>query len=83
MLHCHRVVIDLLRFWSTLGVKVRIRDEGGYWPRSSANTLRRQVQQMNRIVAAMGGALKDATGEGGVHRPSSGMPNSSNWSTRE
>jgi hypothetical protein len=68
-LHCHRTVIDLLNFWRTLGVQVRISDGGGYWPRRSVATLRRNLDEMNGIVAAMGGALKDAGGEAPVESP--------------
>lgn len=68
-LRCHRTVIDLLNFWRTLGVQVRISDDGGYWPRRSETTLRRNLEEMNGIVAAMGGALKDAGGEGSVESP--------------
>ncbi len=68
-LRCHRTVIDLLVFWRTLGAKVRINDEGGYWPRKSVATLRRNLDEMNGIVAAMGGALKDSGGDATVESP--------------
>lgn len=64
-LRCHRTAIDLLQFWRTLGVQVRIIDEGGYWPRRSETTLRSKLDEMNGIVAAMAGALKDSPGVGG------------------
>jgi hypothetical protein len=56
---CHRAIIDLLADWRQLGVAVRITDEGGYWPRLSERTLRRNLDQMNGAVAAAAGALKD------------------------
>lgn len=68
-LRCHRTVIELLNLWRTLGVQVRISDEGGYWPRRSVTTLRRNLDEMNGIVAAASGALKDAGGEGSVESP--------------
>ncbi len=58
-LRCHRAIIDLLAGWRELGVAVRITDEGGYWPRRSERTLRRNLGEMNGAVAAAAGALKD------------------------
>jgi hypothetical protein len=70
-LRCHRAVVDLLAEWRTLGVRVKISDEGEYWPRRSVANLRRNVEQMNALVAATAGALKDVDdGEGaGVQSP--------------
>ena len=59
-LRCHRAVIESLAEWRTLGVRVKINDEGEYWPRRSVANLRRNVGQMNALVAAAAGALKDA-----------------------
>lgn len=53
---CHLTVIQLLAHWRDLGVPIRIRDEGGYWPRHSVLTLRRNLMRLNGIVAAMAGA---------------------------
>ncbi len=64
-LKCHRAVIDLLLIWERLGVKVTITDEGNYWPGRNEKKLLAEVGQMNRLVAAFGGALKDAADEGG------------------
>ena len=41
------------------GLRVRIQDEGAYWPRRSEAKLRQRLDQMNSLVAAMGGVLKD------------------------
>ena len=49
--------------------EVRIQDEGGYWPRRSVTMLRRKLDEANGIVAALGGALKDAGGEASVESP--------------
>lgn len=70
-LRCHRAVIESLVEWRSLGVRVKITDEGEYWPRRSVANLRRNVEQMNGLVAATAGALKDADdGEGaGVQSP--------------
>jgi hypothetical protein len=51
-----------LQFWRTLGVQVRIVDEGGYWPRRSEATLRLKLDVLNGLVAATAGALKDSSG---------------------
>ena len=64
-LKCHRAVIDLVLLWEKLGATVKITDEGNYWPSRNETALRQNLEQMNRIVAAFGGALKDAADEGG------------------
>ena len=52
-------------------LRVKISDEGEYWPRRSLARLRENLEQMNGVVAAAAGALKDAygTGDGGVQSP--------------
>ncbi len=62
---CHRLVIDVLLIWQRLGVDVNITDETDYWPGRDEVALRENLNQMNRIVAGLGGALKDAADEGG------------------
>jgi hypothetical protein len=62
---CHTTAITLVRRWAALGARVRIVDEGGWWPRRSATTLRQKLDEMNGLVAAFAGAMKDATDEGG------------------
>ena len=59
-LRCHRAVIDLLVALRPLGFRVRITDEGDYWPRRSITALRHNVGHMNALVAGMAGAMKDA-----------------------
>jgi hypothetical protein len=59
----HTTVIALLRDWSELGARVRIIDEGGWWPRRSDAALRKAIATMNQTVAALAGALKDASGD--------------------
>src|SRR5215213_7988419 len=58
-LRCHRAVVESLAEWRALGVRVNISDEGEYWPRRSVRTLRRNLNEMNGLVAACAGALKD------------------------
>lgn len=64
-LKCHRAVIDLLLLWEKLGAKVTIKDEGDYWPGRNEAKLLAEVGQMNQLVAAFDGALKDAADDGG------------------
>ncbi len=58
---CHTAAVELLAGMSTLGLEVKITDEGGYWPGRNEAELRRNVERMNGIVAAFAGAMKDAT----------------------
>ncbi len=60
---CHVAAVELLAGLTTLGVKVTINDEGGYWPGRDEAELRRCVERMNGIVAAFAGAMKDAGDE--------------------
>lgn len=70
---CHTGIIDYLAELRTLGWGVRIDDEGEYWPRRSLAKLRRNIDEMNGVVAAAAGALKDldeaANGVSGVESP--------------
>ncbi len=68
-LRCHRALIDLVASWPALGVDIDISDEGGYWPERSETTLRARVNEMNGMVAALGGALKDALGGETIEGP--------------
>ena len=61
---CHRAAIELLAEMRSLGLRVKISDEGEYWPRRSITSLRRNLDQMNGIVAAAAGALKDCNESG-------------------
>jgi hypothetical protein len=62
---CHLAVIAALGIWRKLGARVKISDEGEYWPRRSERTLRRELDQMNGIIAGLAGALKDAADDDG------------------
>jgi hypothetical protein len=72
-LRCHRAVVDLLAALRMPGVRVKISDEGDYWPRRSVTALRQNLNQMNGVVAAAAGALKDldeaANGQSHVQSP--------------
>lgn len=65
-LRCHRAVIDLLLNWQRLGLEVEISDEGNYWPNRDGSSLLVEVRQMNAAVAALAGAVKDATDDASV-----------------
>jgi len=56
---CHTAVIDLLHGMRRLGLRVEINDEGDYWPGRSVTALRAELNQMNGVVAAAAGAMKD------------------------
>ena len=62
---CHTAVIDLLAGLRGLGFAIKINDEGDYWPGRRLEALRRNVDEMNAIVAGAVGALKDWGGENG------------------
>jgi hypothetical protein len=62
-LKCHRAVVDLALAWERAGVSVSISDEGNYWPGRNTRSLRRQLDNHNRTVAGLAGALKDAADE--------------------
>lgn len=63
---CHTAAVDLLASLRELGLRVEITDEGGYWPGRDERELRRSVDQMNGIVAAFAGVLKDASDDDGT-----------------
>ncbi len=70
---CHVGIIDYLAELKTMGWGVRISDEGEYGPRRSLTKLRRNIDEMNGVVAAAAGALKDLdeaiNGTDGVQSP--------------
>jgi hypothetical protein len=49
----------LLAACRTADLRVKISDEGDYWPRRSLTKLRENLNHMNGLVAATAGALKD------------------------
>jgi hypothetical protein len=68
---CHSAVVEILASLPPLGCRTRINDEGGYWPRRSVAVLRAELNQMNGLVAAAAGALRDLdreTGERGASK---------------
>ncbi len=57
---CHLALVDLAAAGQSLGVDMRIEDEGGYWPARDETLLRASLERLNRLTAALAGALKDA-----------------------
>jgi len=66
---CHCAVVNLLAACRTPGLRVKISDEGDYWPTRSLTKLRRNLDQMNGLVAASAGALKDGYEPAGGDSP--------------
>jgi hypothetical protein len=69
---CHTAVIDLLAGAQKSGLTVEIEDEGEYWPGRNETALRRNLDEMNGVVAATAGALKDLAADSpgpGVESP--------------
>ncbi|MBC8009781.1 MAG: hypothetical protein H7067_06770 [Burkholderiales bacterium] len=62
----HKLVIDAALVWQKLGCDVRITDEGEYWPGRNEAKLRANLDHYDRLVAGLGGALKDAAEVHGV-----------------
>ena len=58
-LRCHRAVVDLLLGCQRAGMRVRISDEGSYWPGRRTAALGQILEEMNSVVAAAAGAFKD------------------------
>lgn len=61
-------MIELLAGARQLGFRVEISDEGGYWPRRNRVALRQNVDEMNAVVAAAAGVLKDQAQDGDATR---------------
>lgn len=59
----HIAAVEMLVELRSLGVEVKINDEGGYWPGRDIAELRRRIDRMNGLTAALAGALKDDADE--------------------
>ena len=66
---CHLRVIQLLDLWRETGARVEVHDEGGYWQTRSETRLRRELDEYDRAIAALGGVFKDAYESGEVVAP--------------
>lgn len=68
---CHVAVVELAAAGVSLGIDIRIDDEGGYWPARNEPRLRATLEQLNRLAAGLAGALKDvADADGAGDAPS-------------
>jgi len=63
---CHTSIVALLDEAVKLGFTVNVNDEGGYWESRDADQLLERVDHMNRLVAALAGAVHDRIGD--AHR---------------
>lgn len=58
---CHLAVFALLEWWRRTGARLSLDDERAYWPGRSEDRLRRTIAVYDEQLAAVAGALKDAT----------------------
>jgi hypothetical protein len=72
---CHLRVIQLLDLWREAGARVEVEDEGGYWKTRSEAKLRRELEEYDRYIAALGGVFKDDYGDSEVVAPIFSYPN--------
>ena len=59
---CHHRAVDLLRACQRAGLTVQVQDEGRYWGTRDDWFLCRKIREYDQMMAALGGALKDAFG---------------------
>lgn len=59
-LGCHLSVVAMLDEAKRLGFTVEVHDEGGYYQTRNVKALMGECDQSNAMIAAIGGALKDA-----------------------
>ena len=62
-LMCHHGVIAILDAFRARDIEVNVRDGSGYWEHRDDTELAKQLDEWNRIVAAVAGAIKDAADE--------------------
>jgi hypothetical protein len=67
-LRCHKTILSILKFCRSLGVMVKVNDEGGYWRTRSENRLREILNRYDGLIAATAGVFKDA-----MHERASGL----------
>jgi hypothetical protein len=61
-LRCHLSVIRLLDACKKIGILKEVSDEGNYWDKRDVPALVKEIGEWDSMIAAFGGALKDATG---------------------
>jgi len=62
----HTAAVDLLLALRPLGLRVKLVDEGGYWPGRDVTVLRAHLDRLSGIIAGLAGALKDAADDAGT-----------------
>lgn len=62
----HTAAVDLLLALRPLGLRVKLVDEGGYWPGCYVTALRAHLDRLSGIIAGLAGALKDAADDAGA-----------------
>jgi hypothetical protein len=65
-LRCHLTVIAMLDRAKQLGCLEEVSDEGGFWQKRDLPALVKEIGSWNEMIAALGGKLKDFTGNGPV-----------------
>lgn len=60
-LHCHCGMIAMLDACRETGLETNVRDGSGYWDHRDLVELNTQIDHWNGLVAAIAGAVKDAT----------------------
>ena len=63
---CHLTVVAMLDAAKELGFKVEVTDEGEFWEKRDVKALAAEVGSWDKMIASFAGALKDASGGGGV-----------------
>ena len=66
---CHLTMIAALDAARRLGLLSDVHDEGCYWAQRSVESLNQEVDEWNVMIAGLGGALKDAMGDGAISAP--------------
>jgi hypothetical protein len=65
LLRCHGSLVALLDAAREIGFEVEVRDETGYWESRDPDALVERVNEMNRVVARVAGAITDAVRRAG------------------
>lgn len=65
-LRCHLSIIALLDAARRIGFEATVNDESGYWEHRDVKTLIQSIDNWDRILAAVGGAIKDVADAAGT-----------------
>jgi hypothetical protein len=67
--HCHLIVVSILDYLKSVGLVQDVSDEGNYWETRSIDALTGEVDSMNKMIAALAGALIDVFGRDNTQAP--------------